>query len=837
MPRHRKHGCFIKSFVLLALSAALFGTSIILLWFSTWKLPDIAAFSERKVTQSTKIFDRTGEILLFDLNSGKKRTIVSYTDISRNIKNATVAIEDDAFFQHSGIRPLAFLRAALANLRTGSFSQGGSTITQQVVKNSLLTAEKKISRKLKEWVLAWKMEKAFDKETILALYLNEVPYGGTLYGVEEASHSFFGKRASELSIAESAYMASLPNAPTFYSPYGTHKDKLEERKNLVLSRMHALSFVTEDEYEKAVLEKVDFLPPTDTGIRAPHFVFYIQQYLEERYGKRALEEEGLRIITTLDYGLQQKAEEIVKKYALENNETFDAENAALVALDPRTGQILAMVGSRDYFDKNIDGNFNAALGLRQPGSAFKPFVYAQAFIKGFTPETVVFDLPTEFSTECNPDGTPKTPGNEDKCYSPQNYDGKYHGPISFRDALAQSVNVPSVQVFYLAGQKEALRLAQDMGLSTLTDIDRYGLTLVLGGGEVTLLDLTGAYGVFAANGERFPPASILRITNKNGGTLESFEARGSAVLPETIAQTVTDVLSDNKARTPAFSATSPLYFPGYAVAAKTGTTNDYRDAWIVGYTPNIAVGAWAGNNDNRPMQKKIAAFIVAPLWHEFMNEALNTLPKEDFQKPPEENLSSLPPLLRGIWQGGRTYFVDKLSGKRATAFTPPELREERAIREIHSPLYWIDKDNPVVPRSAPPETDSQFANWEYAVLKWAAEQNLFNETETVIPKDEDDIHKPEFAPRLSILEPVGELSFPRAAKFSARVSATAHFPITKINFFVNNLFVGSATKAPWSVSVVLSDLDNLAATNELKAVAYDVVQNRGESSISFSVIE
>jgi membrane peptidoglycan carboxypeptidase len=349
-----------------------------------------------------------------------------------------------------------------------------------------------------------------------------------------------------------------------------------------------------------------------------------------------------------------------------------------------------------------------------------------------------------------------------------------------------------------------------------------------------LLELTSAYGVFAAEGERHPPEALLRVTDKDGKTLESFEGRGARVLEKEIAQIVTDILADNKARAPAFSATSPLYFPGRAVAAKTGTTNDFRDAWIVGYTPSIVVGAWAGNNDNRPM-KKIAAFIVAPLWHEFMQAALKTIPKEDFTKPPERDLSALPPILRGIWQGGRTYFVDKLSGKRATEFTPPELREERAIREVHSTLYWIDKDAPLAPRTTPPESDPQFTHWEYAVRKWAAEQNLTDQTEADIPTVIDDIHTPEFAPKLAFLEPASGAVFSRAAKIVPRITASSHFPITKVNFFVNNLFVGSATKAPFTVSVSLSDLDNLAEQNELKTVAYDVVQNRGEATVQFKV--
>lgn len=839
------------------------------LWVSTWKLPDISAFRERKTTESTKIYDRTGEILLYDLNAGAKRTIIPYTDIARNIKNATVAIEDDTFWQHRGIRPESFLRAIFANLGSISFSQGGSTITQQVVKNSLLTPQKTIARKIKEWVLAWKLEQVLNKEEILALYLNEAPYGGTIYGIEEASRGFFGKKAVELSIAESAYLAALPNAPTFYSPYGNHKDKLEERKNVVLKKMLENKFITDVEYidakkevvcfpsttitqdsTKIVMDKSissvkekaptkctsAFKPQEKNSILAPHFVFFVRQYLEEKYGQEALEHGGFKVITTLDYELQKIAEETVKKYALENKEKFDAENAALVALDPKTGQILAMVGSRDYFDKEIDGNFNTTIALRQPGSAFKPFVYAAAFSKGFTPETIVFDVQTEFSTECNPDGTPIIPENEDKCYMPVNYDGKYHGPISLRDALAQSINIPAIKVLYLAGLKESLRLAKDMGLKTLTNTDQYGLTLVLGGGEVKLLELTNAYGVFAAEGMRRESTSILRVETNDGTTIENWADAPERVLDETIARTVTDILSDNKARTPAFSATSPLYFPSRDVAAKTGTTNDYRDAWILGYTPNLVVGAWAGNNDNHPMQKKVAAFIVAPLWNDFMNNALLRVSAESFKKPAEENLSALPPVIRGIWQGGVTYFVDKLSGALATQFTPQEFREERAVREIHSILFWVDKNNPRAFRNSPPETDPQFSHWEYTVRKWAEEQKLFDETATSsLPITVDNLHKPEFFPIVTFASPRAGISVSFQESIKIRASASAHFPVVKVNFFLNNSFIGSSNNAPWELLFSPKDFADLPEQNELKAVAYDVVGNKGESTVVFSI--
>lgn len=868
MPR-KKHRHFIRSAFVAALSLALLSAGFFVLWVSSWKLPDISEFHTRKVSESTKLYDRTGTVLLYDLHRGAQRTVVSYGEMSRNIKNATVAIEDSEFWQHRGIRLKAIVRAVFTNLFEGNLlgGQGGSTITQQVVKNSLLTTEKKISRKLKEWVLALRLEKAFGKEEILSLYLNEVPYGGTLYGIEEAAQAFLGKSSRDLSITEASYLAALPNAPTYYSPYGNHRGELEERKNLVLRRMQEVGFISTKEYEaarkevicapsateterasgapsaapSAVKKKTSctafFKPNNETGILAPHFVVFVRQYLEKKYGREALEEEGLKVITTLDYELQKIAEEVVKKYALENKKTFDAENAAFTALDPKTGQILVMVGSRDYFDKDIDGNFNATIAYRQPGSAFKPFVYAAAFLKGYTPETVVFDLSTEFSTECNPDGTPIKPENEDKCYKPENYDSAYRGPITFRNALAQSVNIPAIKVLYLAGLKESLRLAKDMGLTTLEDTDRYGLTLVLGGGEVKLLELVGAYAVFAAGGVRREPAGILRIEDKHGMVIEEWNDKPEQVLEKEIALTITDILSDNKARTPAFGAASPLYFPGREVAAKTGTTNDFRDAWIVGYAPNLAVGAWAGNNDNRPMHK-VAAYIVAPLWNAFMQEALKRVPAESFEKPPEKNTASLPPALRGIWQGSKTYFVDKISGKLATEFTPSELREERAIREVHSILYWIDKRNPTVPRMSAPQTDSQFEHWEYAVRKWAGEQGLADQTESAIPAETDDLHRPEFIPVISIASPPSGAVLRKNETATLQVTVSSKFPLARVNFFVDNLFIGSRSRVPWELS--FSPADNGTETgpgHELTVVVYDVFQNHGQASVAFTVAE
>jgi membrane peptidoglycan carboxypeptidase len=437
------------------------------------------------------------------------------------------------------VKPTAILRAIWSNLTAGDLlsGQGGSTITQQVVKLSILTLDKSIARKLKEWILALRLERAVTKDQIFELYLNQVPFGGQLYGVEEASVTFFGKRASDVSLPEAAYLAAMLPAPTRLSPYGNHLEQLEKRRRLVLEKMREHGYITGDEFAFAIRAEVAFLPPKDSSISAPHFVFYVRQYLEDKYGEYALEQSGWRVTTTLDADLQAAAEEIVRSGALANTEKFNASNAALIAMDPKTGGILAMLGSRDYFDTEIQGAFNAAATKpgRQPGSAFKPFVYAEAFRKGYSPETVIFDLPTQFSTYCKPDDNNN---NEYPCYAPSNYDNKHRGPINLRNALAQSINIPAVKVLYLSGIPDTIRLAKALGISTLENANRYGLTLVLGGGEVTLLDMTSAYGVFATDGIRFNPISVLKVEDAQGKVVEdNTNPTGTRILQTTFCPT------------------------------------------------------------------------------------------------------------------------------------------------------------------------------------------------------------------------------------------------------------------------------------------------------------
>jgi len=817
-----RHTFFALASVVFLLAGAL------LLWGASLRIPDFGSFEERKVAQSTRIYDRTGEVLLSNVHQDIKRTVVPLESISPFLRNATVAIEDAEFYTHHGIRPLSFLRAVLVNLTKGEFSQGGSTITQQVVKNALLTQEKTISRKLKEWFLAVKIEQVLGKDEILALYLNEAPYGGTVYGVEEASRVFFGKTAENLTLAESVYLAALPQAPTYYSPYGNHRDKLTERKDFVLSRMKEEGFISEAEFEDAKNEVVVFLPLEDGGIKAPHFVFYVRSYLEEKYGKDAVEEGGLRVITTLDWELEKKAEEIVKKYALENEEKFNAENAVLVATDPKTGQILVLAGSRDYFDESIDGNFNVALAHRQPGSSFKPFVYANAFIKGYTPETVVFDVPTQFDTTCDPTGVPvfSETGSE-KCYTPVNYDGKYHGPITLRDALAQSVNVPAIKVLYLAGLRDSLELAKDFGLTSLSSADQYGLTLVLGGGEVSPLDMTNAYGVFADGGMFRPSAAILRVEDKDGNILEGFSENSERIIPETVATQISDILSDNTARAPAFGVASALNFPSRQVAVKTGTTNDYKDAWIIGYTPSLSVGAWAGNNDNTPMEKKVAGFIVAPLWHEFMEFALSRLPDERFQSLPETE-KEIKPILRGIWEGNDTYEVDSVSGGLATPYTPQETRVTRAITSVHSILHWVDKQDPRGPLPEQPEKDPQYFLWEYGVRKWAFENGFFDGTNSQLPTFPDPIHTEATQPHISLTAPLPGARVSGNDRVFVSPIVQSIYPVKKVDFSVDGKFVGSSSSFPFTFSFAPTSILLGKGLHEIVVVITDSVSNKAE---------
>lgn len=807
-----------------------------IIWVSSIKVPDFRSFNDRKVINSTKIYDRTGEIALYDIHQDVKRTSILFDEMGSNIKNATVAIEDSEFYNHSGIRITSIIRATIWAKLTGKKVQGGSTITQQLVKNTLLNSKVTIVRKLKEWVLAIKIDNSMPKEKILEAYLNEVPYGGTIYGIKEASRNYFGKNPQDLTLAEAAYLAAIPQSPTTLSPYGKNKARLEDRKNLVLSRMLETKVISQEQYTNAKNEIVTFLPQATSGIKAPHFVFFIKEYLENKYGADVVENGGLKVTTTLDYELQQKGEQIVKEGALQNEKDWNGTNASLVAIDPKTGQILTIVGSRDYFDKNIDGNFNIATAVRQPGSSFKPFIYATAFAKGFTPDTVLFDLPTEFQTTCNAYGKALPGHKQSECYMPDDYDGKFRGPMSLRDALAQSINIVAVKLFYLAGLSDSLKTAESMGISSLSDISRYGLTLVIGGGEVSLLDITSAYGVFANNGIRNPYVGILKVENSSGKILEEYTPEQREVLSKNVALTVSDVLSDNEARVPTFGRNSPLVVPGSTVAVKTGTTNNNKDAWTVGYTPSIVVGVWAGNNDNKPMKKGGSA-VAGPIWNKFITEALKKVPNDKFEKP---DLTTDPlkvkPALRGFWQGNENFFIDKISGKLATEFTPKETRTEKVITNVHSILYWVNKKDILGAVPSNPSDDSQFSHWEIPIQDWWA-KNKYKYPVTTWgdkPSLSDDIHTNTAKPTVNILSPDPNTIYSVDEKIQLKVSSYGTYPLQKIDIFVNDTYVGTS-KTPFIFSFSPNELANIKEQNDIKLISYDTAYNSTETNSTFRV--
>ena len=836
MKKYRENKNLRKNVILFCAGIFILMTGIIILWLFSMKIPDFHSFGDRKIENSTKIYDRTGKILLYDIHKDTKRTDITFENMGANIKNATVAIEDSEFYNHGGIRITSIFRAVLSNFWGTGRTQGGSTITQQLVKNALLTQEKSYTRKIKEWVLAVKIDKSIPKEKILEYYLNEAPYGGNVYGIEEASKTYFNKDAADLTLAEATYLASIPQAPTTLSPYGKNKDKLDVRKNLVLSRMLGLNFISQEDYVKAKNEIVIFSPQETTGIKAPHFVFFIKDYLEQKYGSEIVEKGGLKVTTTLDYNLQEKGEQFVKEGALQNEKDWNGKNASLVAIDPKTGQILTMVGSKDYFDKTIDGNFNVATASRQPGSSFKPFIYATAFNKGFTPDTVLFDLPTEFQTTCDAYGNALPGHNQKDCYKPDNYDGKFRGPMSLRDALGQSINIPAVKLFFLAGLSDSLKTAEDMGISTLTDIGRYGLTLVIGGGEVTLLDMTSAYGVFANDGIRNPYTGILKIEDINGKVLEEYTPHNSEILPKNTALTISDILADNKARTPTFGANSVLLIPGRDVVAKTGTTNNNKDAWTLGYTPSIVVGVWVGNNDNEPMKKGGAA-LAGPIWNRFINEALKTLPDEKFEKPDLEiDLQKVKPILRGFWQGNENFFIDKISGKLATKNTPEETKQEKVITNVHSILYWVDRNDILETPPLNPGDNPQFNHWEISVQNWWTQNKskygitTWNDKPTMT----DDVHTDLSKPVVSILEPNTETVYLPDQKIQLKISNLGVFPLKKIDIFINDIFL-ETLESPFIFFFTPSKLEDLQINNELKIISYDTVFNRGETTLTFEI--
>ncbi len=698
-----------RFFIILSIFFALLIISTAYVLSFIQNLPSPEQFATRQISQTTKIYDRTGKVLLYEIHGDEKRTVVPFSEIPDYVKRATLAAEDAAFYNEPAFNWRGIVRAMIANIKSGSFSQGGSTITQQLVKKSLLSSDKTITRKIKELVLAIELESKYSKDEILYYYLNQIPYGSNAYGVEAASQTYFNKSVRDIDVAEAAILASLIKAPSYYSPWGNNVKELISRQKYVLERMRSLGFISEDQYNNAVKEKLEFAPQSLGLIKAPHFALMVKDYLIGRYGEYTALQGGLKVVTTLDMNLQNIAEKVVEDGVKRNKELYGGTNGALVAEDPRTGQILAFVGSRNYFNDEIDGKFNVPIqGLRQPGSALKPFVYLTAFEKGYSPKTVLFDAKTEFDTRNDPQ----------KSYQPENFEGTFVGPVKMETALAQSMNVPAVKTLYLVGINSALKTFNTFGISTLKDPSRYGLSLTLGGGEVTMMDLIKAYSVLSQEGVLHQQKIVLRVEDGLGNVLEEYNDDSKRVVDEQNTRIINKILSSADLRSGLFqSSLSMTTFPGYDVALKTGTTQDYRDAWAFGYTPSLVVGVWAGNNNNTPMKQRGSSLLAAvPIWNAFLKEALPLVPQEFFKDPEPLELSNKPMI------GGYPYFSPVINGK--------------SYPQIHSILYYVNKNDPLGPVPENPSADPEFYNWETAVLEWGR-KNIpnFYEYNQPLPKN------------------------------------------------------------------------------------------------------
>ncbi|MBU1137137.1 penicillin-binding protein [Patescibacteria group bacterium] len=820
--------------------AVLFGIGLFA--FFAKDLPDPAKINQMEVVESTKIYDRTGEVILYDIHGEEKRTVIPFKEIPNAVKNATVTIEDDNFYHHLGFDWKGILRAAWANLTRQKITQGGSTLTQQYIKNAYLggpQSARTYTRKIKEMILALEMEWKYSKDEILGFYLNQVPYGSNAYGIEAASQTFFNKSTKDLTLAQSALLAALPNGPSYYSPYGSHPDLLKARQEYILDRMVKFGYISLEEADGAKAEELTYSTPGD--LKAHHFVTMIQEYLEGKYGNdyADINMAGLKVYTTLDWDLQKTAEEAITKGVENNKLKYRATNAALVAIDPKTGQVLALVGSKNY----QEDQFNVATSPnRQPGSSFKPFAYAAAFKKGYRPETVLFDLQTSFGKFGPGEGTD---------YAPNNYDLKFRGPVTMKEALAQSINLPSVKTLYLAGVNETIDLAQKMGITTLKNRSQYGLSLVLGGGEVKLIDETAAYGVFAAEGVKHPTSLILRIEDAKGNVLEEYKDKEERVLDEEIARQISAILSDDQARAPIFGARSKLYLDGIPAAVKTGTTQDYTDGWTVGYTPSLVVGVWAGNNDFTEKMKEGAAgvYVAAPTWNSFMTQAYQTkknsgekelkpneftLPEktEEFT-PPQPPAETDKPMVGGSLAYQKKVLIDRVSGKLATDLTPPDLIDERNYQEVHSILYYVNKDDPLGDFPADPYQEEQFINWEAPVLQWSAKQPCSAEAcyNQNPPAQFDDIHTGENQPSVKIISPQ-ENTFINQSVLTISAEASAPLRIKQVDFFLNDQLIGSDTTYPYSITINIGSYLNLSSEQIIKVRAYDEVSNRQEDKIT-----
>lgn len=784
-------------------------------WYSK-DLPTPGKIRNLTSEASTRLFDRSGKSL-YTISGEKRRIIIESKDIPEIVKQATIAIEDKRFYSHPGLDVRGLARAFLY----GGSRGGGSTITQQFVKNALLTNERTFDRKIKEAILSVQLEFLYTKDEILTMYLNEIPYGGNNYGVESAAKAFFGKTAKELTIAEAATLAALPQSPSTLSPYGQYTDRLIARRNLTIDLMLEEGYINAQQAEEAKATQLSVKPRSES-IAAPHFVLYVKEwltnYFTEELGDAQLAEQkveagGLVVTTTLDLDKQNMAQEVVSSQ-VDALKRYKASNAGAVVIDPTTGEIIVMVGSVDYFQEQF-GAYNVTVAKRQPGSSFKPIVYAASFKENYNPSSILFDVRTDF-------------GN----YEPDNYDGRFRGPISIRDALGQSLNIPAVKILDLIGLDKAMRTAADLGITTLTDKDRYGLSLVLGGGEVMPLEMATAYGVFANNGLLVPTNPILKVTDSNGKVLidRTQNKDSRQVIDPQVAFLITDVLADVNAKRPVFGGfMSYLTLRNQVAATKTGTTNLYKDAWTVGYTPYYSAAVWAGNNDNSSMNAAGGSIAAAPIWDRIMENLHADLPAKNFTRPDGivevevDKLSNKLPVegsnkikdLFARWSVPRErddvnqrVRVCRENGLLADSSIPDEVTEIRVFKYVRS-------EKPNNPK------------WESPVRAWA-EANGYNQK----PPTEKCSLNSSAVPQITLTSPTNNQTI-TGSSFEITANASAPSGVESVSFAVDGIVIATDSSAPYSTSYNTASLSNGA--HSVSATVRSVSGATATTSVSINI--
>lgn len=777
-PRHFKDNWLSKAGAVRTAKLAGVGFVILLgvfLWFGK-DLPNPNKINAKLGGQTTKFWDRTHTKVLYEVYGDKNRSLIAFDQMPDTVKQATIAIEDKDFYKHGAFSVFGIGRA-FTGVLTRTNRGGGSTITQQYVKNALLTDERTWSRKIKELILAIEIEQRYSKDDILRLYLNEIPYGSQAYGIQTAAKTYFNKDAKDLTLDESATLAAMPQAPSYYSPYGPNTDALIGRRDRVLTLMAEQGYISEKQAADAkatnTLAKVQPRQSRMAGVTAPHFVLYVQDQLSEKYGELKVTEGGLDVTTTLDLDKQKAAEEAITAN-MATVRRLGGSNAALTAGDPNNGQILAMVGSYNFSDEEF-GAVNVANAKRQPGSSFKPFAYATLFSKNYGPGTTVYDVKTDFGGG----------------YTPKNYTDKFYGVQSFRTALAGSLNIPAVKAFYMATANDTIKTARAMGITTLPEGANYTAETVLGSREVRQVDMVNAFESFANGGLHYEQTSVLKVVDPDNKVLEdnSKPKTPKKVLDPQVAYLMNNVMSDNSARSYIFGSNNPLVIPGQVVAAKTGTTTDYRDAWTMGYSTDLVAGVWAGNNNNAAMTQS-ASSVSAPIWNSFMKKALAGQPKKEFERPAgiktvtldattgrlatdktaKKRTDIFPSWYKPAAASTTEVNIDKVSGKVATECTPPLAIQPGTAGSVLPEI---------------PSTDISYSRWNAGVI--AGLGFGYGSSTGGGSSEKDDVHKCSDTKPTVTLDVSGNNG---TYNFTAKATSGT-FPVTKIEIKLDGQIIGT----------------------------------------------